>query len=91
MDSNASSYVLNHATLPQVYYQGKEANSIIDLGLSLRTLQPETYHQPGHGNGMVVPNLGTFLFIMITIIRSTMEKILYDKPISISIIHLYGI
>lgn len=54
MDSNASSYLLNHATLSQVYYQGKEGNSIIDLGLSLRTLQPEAYHQAGHDNGMVV-------------------------------------
>lgn len=55
MDSNASSYLLNHATLSQVYYQGKEGNGIIDLGLSLRTLQPEAYHQAaGHDNGMVV-------------------------------------
>lgn len=50
MDSNASSYILNHATLSQVYYQGKEGSNIIDLGLSLRTLQPEAYRQTGHDN-----------------------------------------
>ncbi|GER46870.1 auxin-responsive protein [Striga asiatica] len=37
MDSNASSYILNHAE----YYLSKEDSNIIDLGLSLRTLQPD--------------------------------------------------
>ncbi|KAL3510713.1 hypothetical protein ACH5RR_030114 [Cinchona calisaya] len=51
MDSNASSYLLNHATLPQVFYPGDEGeNNIIDLGLSLRVLQPETYHQSPHAD-----------------------------------------
>ncbi|XP_027097664.2 auxin-responsive protein IAA32-like [Coffea arabica] len=50
MDSNASNYHLNHAKLPQVYYQGKEADNIIDLGLSLRVLQPESYHPSPHAD-----------------------------------------
>lgn len=49
MDSNTSGYLLNHATLPSVYYQGKDDDGIIDLGLSLRVLQPESYHPSGHG------------------------------------------
>ncbi|XVE75237.1 hypothetical protein DITRI_Ditri12bG0079600 [Diplodiscus trichospermus] len=48
MDSNASSFFLNNSTLHSVYYQSKEDNGIIDLGLSLRTLQPEAYHPSGH-------------------------------------------
>ncbi|PIN23723.1 hypothetical protein CDL12_03553 [Handroanthus impetiginosus] len=42
MDSNASGYLLNHASLSTGYYLGKEDSNIIDLGLSLRALQPET-------------------------------------------------
>ncbi|CAN4124876.1 unnamed protein product [Withania somnifera] len=51
MDSNSSEYLLNHATLPSVYYQGnnKEDANFIDLGLSLRALQPEAYYQSPHG------------------------------------------
>ncbi|CAA0839821.1 Auxin-responsive protein IAA32 [Striga hermonthica] len=37
MDSNASSYILNQAE----YYLSKEDSDILDLGLSLRTLQPD--------------------------------------------------
>lgn len=48
MDSNASGFLLNPSTLHSVYYPGKEDNGIIDLGLSLRTLQPESYHPSGH-------------------------------------------
>nr|GMD18505.1 auxin-responsive protein IAA32-like [Ipomoea batatas] len=55
MDSNnAPRYLLNHAALSSsVYYQGKEDNngSIIDLGLSLRVINPDTYHpSPHHGS-----------------------------------------
>ncbi|XP_017970642.1 PREDICTED: auxin-responsive protein IAA32 isoform X1 [Theobroma cacao] len=52
MDSNASGFVLNTSTLHSVYYQGKEGNGIIDLGLSLRTLQPEAYHPSRHMAGL---------------------------------------
>ena len=48
MDSNASGFLLNNSTLHSVYYQAKEDNSIIDLGLSLRTSQPEAYHPSRH-------------------------------------------
>ncbi|XP_050224675.1 auxin-responsive protein IAA32-like isoform X2 [Mercurialis annua] len=36
------------SALHSVYYQTKEDDGIIDLGLSLRTLQPEAYHPSGH-------------------------------------------
>lgn len=52
MDSNSSEYLLNHATtLPSVYYQtnNKENGNFIDLGLSLRALQPEAYYPSTHG------------------------------------------
>ncbi|MCD7454801.1 Iaa32p [Datura stramonium] len=51
MDSNSSEYLLNHSTLPSVYYQGnnKEDGNFIDLGLSLRALQPEAYYPSPHG------------------------------------------
>ncbi|KAL3336803.1 hypothetical protein AABB24_029460 [Solanum stoloniferum] len=52
MDSNSSEYPLNHATtLPSVYYQtnNKENGNFIDLGLSLRALQPEAYYPSTHG------------------------------------------
>ncbi|PHT33355.1 hypothetical protein CQW23_25155 [Capsicum baccatum] len=51
MDSNSSEYLLNHATLPSVYYQSnnKEDGNFIDLGLSLRALQPESYYPTTHG------------------------------------------
>ncbi|XP_052200037.1 auxin-responsive protein IAA32-like [Diospyros lotus] len=50
MDSNTSGYFLNHTTLHQssVYYQEKEDDGLIDLGLSLRALQPEAYHPSVH-------------------------------------------
>ncbi|CAI9096131.1 OLC1v1032211C1 [Oldenlandia corymbosa var. corymbosa] len=48
MDLNGSSYLLNHATFPHVYYQGKDGENIIDLGLSLKVLQPESYHTSPH-------------------------------------------
>ncbi|XP_059292254.1 auxin-responsive protein IAA32-like isoform X1 [Lycium ferocissimum] len=50
MDSNSSDYILNHATLSSVYYQGnnKDGSNFIDLGLSLRTLQPEAYYPSAH-------------------------------------------
>ncbi|KAI3729422.1 hypothetical protein L6452_18080 [Arctium lappa] len=42
--SSSSSYLLNRADLPSLYYQTNNENGgIIDLGLSLRVLQPETY------------------------------------------------
>ncbi|KAM7487668.1 hypothetical protein LguiB_025152 [Lonicera macranthoides] len=41
MDSHSSRYFLNHTNFPSVYYQD---GSIIDLGLSLRALQPQAYH-----------------------------------------------
>ncbi|KAF7131970.1 hypothetical protein RHSIM_Rhsim09G0103700 [Rhododendron simsii] len=47
MDSNTSGYLLNHTNLHPVYYQAKEDDNIIDLGLSLRALQPEAYHPSG--------------------------------------------
>ncbi|KAJ8570183.1 hypothetical protein K7X08_006760 [Anisodus acutangulus] len=52
MDSNSSDYILNHATLSSVYYQGnnKEDGNFIDLELSLRALQPEAYYPSAHGD-----------------------------------------
>lgn len=45
MDSNASSFLVNPSTLQSVYYQPnkQDDNCVIDLGLSLRTLQPDAY------------------------------------------------
>ncbi|KVH01120.1 auxin-responsive protein IAA32-like [Cynara cardunculus var. scolymus] len=41
---SSSTYLLNHTDLPSLYYQTNNENGgIIDLGLSLRVLQPETY------------------------------------------------
>ncbi|KAK2635258.1 hypothetical protein Ddye_030050 [Dipteronia dyeriana] len=48
MDSNTSGFLLNPSALHSVYYQAKEDDGFIDLGLSLRTLQPESYHPSGH-------------------------------------------
>lgn len=49
MDSNASSYLLNHAAFSS--YIGKEESNIIDLGLSLRIVQPNSAcYSPSHGN-----------------------------------------
>ncbi|XP_021657212.2 auxin-responsive protein IAA32 [Hevea brasiliensis] len=48
MESNTSGFFLNSSTLHSVNYQAKEDDGIIDLGLSLRTLQPEAYHPSGH-------------------------------------------
>ena len=60
MDSNSSSYLLNPSAIQSVYYhhnhhqqqQQQQANEdhnngVIDLGLSLRTLQPKAYHPSG--------------------------------------------
>ncbi|KAK4260780.1 hypothetical protein QN277_003853 [Acacia crassicarpa] len=49
MDSNTSSFLLNSSTtFHSDFYHGKEDevddHGMIDLGLSLRTVQPETYH-----------------------------------------------
>ncbi|XP_028757862.1 auxin-responsive protein IAA32-like [Neltuma alba] len=46
MDSNTSSFLLNSSTFHPDFYQGKEddEDGMIDLGLSLRTVQPEAYH-----------------------------------------------
>ncbi|XP_019435231.1 PREDICTED: auxin-responsive protein IAA32-like [Lupinus angustifolius] len=44
MDSNTSSFVLNPSTFHSVLYQDKHDDGIIDLGLSLRTVQHEAYH-----------------------------------------------
>ncbi|KAL2233395.1 auxin-responsive protein IAA32 [Sesamum indicum] len=46
MDSNASGYLLNHAE----YYLSKDDSNIIDLGLSLRALQPEACYPSSHEN-----------------------------------------
>ncbi|GMN38643.1 hypothetical protein TIFTF001_007873 [Ficus carica] len=41
--------VVSSSFLQTVYYQAKEDHDgVIDLGLSLRTLQPEAYHPSGH-------------------------------------------
>ncbi|KAF7808840.1 Auxin-responsive protein IAA32 [Senna tora] len=46
MDSNTSSFVLNSSTFHSAFYQDKQHHDdgMIDLGLSLRTVQPEAYH-----------------------------------------------
>lgn len=48
MDSNASGFLLDPPALHSTHYQPREDDGIIDLGLSLRTLQPEAYHPSGH-------------------------------------------
>ncbi|KAK9276136.1 hypothetical protein L1049_005667 [Liquidambar formosana] len=48
MDSNAPDFLVNPSTLHPVYYQAEKENGIIDLGLSLRTMQPQAYHSSGH-------------------------------------------
>nr|GEX76873.1 auxin-responsive protein IAA32-like [Tanacetum cinerariifolium] len=41
---SSSTYLLNHADLPSLYYQTNNENAgLIDLGLSLRVLQPQTF------------------------------------------------
>ncbi|KAL4569374.1 hypothetical protein LXL04_025010 [Taraxacum kok-saghyz] len=46
---SSSSYLLNHVDLPSLYYQTSNENGgIIDLGLSLRVLQPENPHDDYH-------------------------------------------
>ncbi|KAM1402211.1 hypothetical protein ACFX2I_010986 [Malus domestica] len=48
MDPNALSFLVSPSTFQSVYYEAKENDGIIDLGLSLRALQPETYHPSAH-------------------------------------------
>ncbi|RVX12444.1 Auxin-responsive protein IAA32 [Vitis vinifera] len=48
MDSHSQGFLLSPPSLHPVYYQTKEDDGIIDLGLSLRTLQPQVYHPTGH-------------------------------------------
>lgn len=66
MDSNSSQYLLNHATLPSVYYQGnnKEDDNFIDLGLSLGTLQPEPCYPSSHGRFIFLPFFQFHLLFM---------------------------
>lgn len=63
MDPNASSFLLNPSSLQSVYYEAKENDGIIDLGLSLRALQPETYHHPSAHCTFLLP-----LFLCITLL-----------------------
>lgn len=60
MDTNNLGYFASHGNLSSVYYQGKEDGNMIDLGLSLRTLQPQAYH-PSE-NGMFNPRFLCFFF-----------------------------
>jgi hypothetical protein len=53
MDSNTSGFLLNSSSLESVYYQAKEDDAFIDLGLSLRTLPPAAYHPSGHRRPLV--------------------------------------
>ncbi|XP_071695438.1 auxin-responsive protein IAA32-like [Rutidosis leptorrhynchoides] len=47
-DSSSSAYLFNHLDLPSLYYHTNNENvGILDLGLSLKVLQPQTYnHSP---------------------------------------------
>ncbi|KAI3825057.1 hypothetical protein L1987_06533 [Smallanthus sonchifolius] len=46
---SSSTYLLNHTDLHSLYYQTNNENGgIIDLGLSLRVLQPPTYEHSEH-------------------------------------------
>ncbi|XP_065881267.1 auxin-responsive protein IAA32-like isoform X3 [Euphorbia lathyris] len=47
MDTNASGFFLNPSSLHSVFYQGDENDGIIDLGLSLKTSQPQSGHLIG--------------------------------------------
>ncbi|KAG6707136.1 hypothetical protein I3842_06G016600 [Carya illinoinensis] len=49
MDSNTSGFLLNSSTLQSAHFEAKQDDDAdsIDLGLSLRTLQPEDYHPSG--------------------------------------------
>jgi hypothetical protein len=44
MDSNTSSFLLNSSTFHSVFYQDKQDDGIIDLGLSLGSVQHDAYH-----------------------------------------------
>lgn len=44
MDSNSSSFLLNSSNFHSVFYQDKHDDGIIDLGLSLGTVQHDAYH-----------------------------------------------
>ncbi|XP_065881251.1 auxin-responsive protein IAA32-like isoform X1 [Euphorbia lathyris] len=53
MDTNASGFFLNPSSLHSVFYQGDENDGIIDLGLSLKTSQPQSGHwQEGYDEVM---------------------------------------
>lgn len=71
MDPNTSAFLLNSSTLESVRYRAKEDDGIIDLGLSLRALQPEAYHASGHRMPCIMP----FAFFVHTIVH--MVVILY--------------
>ncbi|XP_038680537.1 auxin-responsive protein IAA32 [Tripterygium wilfordii] len=47
MDSHTSGYYLNPSTLHPYHFQTKNEDGFIDLGLSLRTLQPQVYRSSG--------------------------------------------
>lgn len=64
MDSNTSGFLLNSSSLESVYYQAKEEDAFIDLGLSLRTLPPEAYHPSGHR----MPFLPWFLMLNVVVV-----------------------
>ncbi|KAM7275265.1 hypothetical protein ACFE04_017131 [Oxalis oulophora] len=50
MDTNASSFYLNTSpAFHSFHFQPKDEDRVIDLGLSLRTLQPDVYHSSEHG------------------------------------------
>lgn len=71
MDSHLQGFLLSPPTLHPVYYQTKEEDGIIDLGLSLRTLQPQVYHPTGNSS-MYMYNL--FLCsLFFSLFKSTAE------------------
>ncbi|WCJ24467.1 Auxin-responsive protein IAA32 [Euphorbia peplus] len=50
MDSSASGFFLNPSAYDSIFYNGDENDGIIDLGLSLKTSQPQAYAHSGHCN-----------------------------------------
>lgn len=81
MNSNTSSFLLNSSTFHSDYYQGKEGdddNGMIDLGLSLRTVQPEAYHTSTNCMCTFFNFLKMISLVIFSSIRSNLSYILKE-------------
>ncbi|KAJ6718818.1 hypothetical protein OIU79_006643 [Salix purpurea] len=80
MDSNASGFLHSPPALHSAYYQPREDGGIIDLGLSLRTLQPEACHPSGHR----MPLTPVFNFCLNFCSSHQVTELLHEVSVSVT-------